>query len=76
MEKHHLPDNREPLQKVQTIPPGTILKKADIRTTLLNPSLSKQSNPLELKQGTLETIDSFLMCQYMSILTGLLSRQQ
>ena len=59
MEKHHLPDNREPLQRVSDIPPGTVMRKAYIKTTLLDPSLNKGSNPLELKQGTLETVDSY-----------------
>ena len=59
MEKHHLPDNREPLQKIQNIPPGTTLRKAVIKTTLLDPSLNKNSDPLTLKQGSLETVDSY-----------------
>ena len=58
-EKHHLPGNRKPLQKFQDIPPGTVLRKANIKTTLQDQSLNKNSNPLELKQGTLETVDSY-----------------
>ena len=58
-EKHHLPENRKPLQKYQDIPPGTTLSKASIRTSLLDQSLNKNSNPLALKQGTLETVDSY-----------------
>ena len=59
MEKHHLPENREPLQKVQNNPPGTITEKANINTTLLTLVLNKNTNPLILKQGTLETVDSY-----------------
>ena len=59
MEKHHLPENREPLKKVPDNPPGTEMKKADIRTNLLDPNLNKNSNPLTLKQGALETVDSY-----------------
>ena len=59
MEKHHPPENREPLQKVQNNPPGTITGKAKIKTTLLDSSLNKNTNPLVLKQGTLETVDSY-----------------
>ena len=59
MEKHQLPENREPLEKVQNNPPGTTTKKANIKTTLLDSSLNKNSNPLVLKQGTLETVDSY-----------------
>ena len=59
MEKHHLPENRKPLQKVPDIPPGTSLKNATIKTSLLDPSLNKNSDPLTLKQGTLETVDIY-----------------
>ena len=59
MEKHHLPENREPLEKVSNIPPGTTLRKAVIKTTLLDPNLNKNSDPLLLRQGTLETIDNY-----------------
>ena len=41
MEKHHLPENREPLEKVQNNPPGTTTKKANIKTTLLDSSLNR-----------------------------------
>ena len=57
--KHHLPTNRKPLQKFQDIPPGTTIRKPNIKTNLLDKSLNKNSNPLELKQGTLETLDSY-----------------
>ena len=58
MENHHLPENREPLEKVQN-PPGTTTKKANIKTTLLDSFLNKNTNQLVLKQGTLETVDSY-----------------
>ena len=34
-------------------------KNTDIRTHLLDQNLNKNSNPLTLKQGALETVDSY-----------------
>ena len=53
--QHHLPEIREPLQKIQNNPPG----KANIITTILDFYLNKNTNPFDLKQGALETVDSY-----------------
>ena len=57
--KHHLPENRENIQKVdQNLPPHKILKTPTIRKSLFN-GANKKSDPNVLKLGALETIDSY-----------------
>lgn len=58
-QKHHLPQNREPMTRHSPLPPGGRKRQPIIRTSLNNTNLSKSSNPLELKVGTLETIESY-----------------
>ena len=58
-DKHHLPENREPLERVPpTLPPHLMLRKPDLRKTLLD-KCNKDSNPIVLKASALETIDAF-----------------
>ncbi|XP_055861377.1 uncharacterized protein LOC129921966 [Biomphalaria glabrata] len=57
--KHHLPNNREKITRFSNITPGLNYKQPTIKTHLLNNTLTKESNPLELKAGTLETIESY-----------------
>ena len=57
--KHHLPENREPVERVpKTLPPHLSLKKPEIRLTLLDNS-NKKTYPIALKASALETIDAF-----------------
>ena len=58
-ESNHLPEKREPLERVSpTMPPHLSLKKPEIMKTLLDGS-NKQSYPVALKASALETIDSY-----------------
>ena len=57
--KHHLPENRKPLQKViREIPPHRNMKSPTIRKTLLGKE-TKKSDPISLKASALETIDQY-----------------
>ena len=57
--KHHLPEKREPLERVPpTLPPHLSLQKPEIKQTLLDKS-NKKTYPIALKSSALETIDSF-----------------
>ena len=58
-ESNHLPEKREPLEKVPpSMPPHLSLKKPEIMKTLLDGS-NKQSSPVALKASAFETIDSY-----------------
>ena len=58
-EKHHLPENRQNIEKVnQNVPPHKITKIPTIRKRLFN-GANKKSDPNILKLGALETIDSY-----------------
>ena len=58
-EKHHLPEERELLQKAATLPPGHELKCCTILPYLLDPSITKSSDPNILKMATLDTINNY-----------------
>ena len=56
---HHLPENRDPLERVPTnLPPHLPLKKPEIKQNLLDKS-GKSTNPIILKSSALETIDNY-----------------
>ena len=58
-EKHHLPEPRQPLERVpKSLPPSHSLKQPNIRKTLLDGS-NKKSNPLVLKASALETVETY-----------------
>ena len=58
-DRHFLPENREPLQRVNpNIPPHLHIKKPEIKKTLLDKS-RKDAYPVALKHSALETIDSY-----------------
>ena len=58
-EKHHLPENRQNIEKVnKNVPPHKITKIPTIRKSLFN-GANKKSDPNILKLGALETIDSY-----------------
>ena len=57
--KHHLPENRESLERVPpTFLPHLILRKPYLRKTLLD-KCNKDFNSMVLKASALETIDSY-----------------
>ena len=58
-EIHHLPDNRLLEEKFSDVAPWTNLKSAVIKTSLLDPSVNKSTDPNILKLNTLETIDTY-----------------
>ena len=58
-EIHHLPDNRLLDKKFSDVAPWTNLKPAVIKTSLLDPSVNKSTDPIILKLNTLETIDTY-----------------
>ena len=56
---HHLPNNRDPLERVpKNLPPHLPLKKPEIKQDLLDKS-GKSTNPIILKSSALETIDNY-----------------
>ena len=56
---HHLPNSREPLQRVPpTLPPHLPLMKANIKKNLLDNS-TKNTYPIALLHSALETIDTY-----------------
>ena len=58
-EKHHLPEEREPLQKFSVFPPGKNINIGHVRPYLIDPKITKNSDPNLLKITALETIDSY-----------------
>ena len=56
---HHLPTNRLQEKKISEIAPWTKLETPIIKTSLLDPSLNKSTDPNVLKLNSLETIDSY-----------------
>ena len=58
-ENHQLPPNRLPLQKCSDFPPWMEIKQPLIKTSLLDASINKSSDPNALKLCALETIDSY-----------------
>lgn len=57
-ESHRLPQEREIMSRT-TDPPHAVYSHPKIQTTLIDPTISKDSNPIILKTTTLETIDSY-----------------
>ena len=57
--QHHLPTNRKCENRYQMSNPWECSIDADIRTTLINPMINKNSSPVILKSTALETIDSY-----------------
>ena len=58
-QSHHLPESREPLERVSpTLPPHLPIKKPEIKQRLLDNS-GKKTYPVALKASALETIDSY-----------------
>ena len=56
---HHLPEKREPLERVPpSLPPYLSLRKPEVKTKLLD-NCNKTSYPVALKASALETIDSY-----------------
>merc|ERR1712240_339221 len=53
------PDNRLLDKKFSDVAPWTNLKPAVIKTSLLDPSVYKSTDPIILKLNTLETIDTY-----------------
>ena len=58
-EIHHLPDNRLLDKKFSDVAPWTNLKPAVKKTSLLDPSVNKSTDPIILKLNNLETIDTY-----------------
>ena len=58
-EKHHLPENRQMETKFPAPPPWEVIQMPHIKTTLLDPTANKRTNPTILKTSALETIDSY-----------------
>ena len=58
-ESHYLPQNRKLENKSPYPPPWKKLRQPSIKTKLLDPTISKQTNPTILKTCALETIDSY-----------------
>ena len=58
-EKHNLPQNRKLENKCPYPPPWENLRHPTIKTTLLDPTVNKQTTPTILKTCALETIDSY-----------------
>ena len=58
-EKHNLPQNRKSETKCPFPPPWQELRQPQIKTTLRDPSVNKQTVPTILKTCALETIDSY-----------------
>ena len=57
--EHHLPQQREPLRKCSGIPPWENIKTPSIKTSLLDPTVNKETLPTILKTSAMETIDSY-----------------
>ena len=58
-ENCHLPNEREPIQKVPVIPSHTKLSLPEIKTTLNNKQINKKSDLLELKTTAEDTISEY-----------------
>ena len=58
-EKCHLPDKRQPIQRVTEIPPHTELQPPEIRTSLKDKQVNKKTDLLELKTAADDTIADY-----------------
>ena len=58
-QQHHLPQERLPNPKHASTAPWSCLKPPTIKTSLLNPSVNKNTDPVILKTSAINTIDSY-----------------
>ena len=58
-QQHHLPQERLPIHRYPSTAPWSKLKSPTIRTSLLDPSVNKSTDPVTLRSETMKTIDSY-----------------